>query len=367
MSETPLNQDQNPDEIDLKDLIIPIWNARKQILTVALIFAVLGGVLGFLIPATYTATSSFLPQTSQKNGSNNNLGGLSALAGINLNSPLAEEDIPTSMYPIVLGSEPFRKKILDSKIFVNGDSLTYRNYLKNQPPSALGVIQEFSIGLPNKILDYFSNKGDNNKPIISEVAGLKPLSDEEYSLQKSLVGKINFGNDIEGFVAIKVIENNPFVAVQIALITQTLLQDWISEFKIKKAKNNYSFISKQFETKERDFFSKQEELASYIDRNQNVLSATYSTRLSRLQAEFNLINTVYSQLAQQKEQAAIQLIMDTPTFTIIDPIKFPREKSSPNRKMYVFLGFLIGLFSASIWVFLKKPILLFYSVLRQSQ
>ena len=366
MSESPLNQDHKSDEIDLKDLILPLWAARKQILLTAVTFAVLGGIFGFLTPAAYIATSSFMPQTSQKNGANSNLGNLAALTGINLNSPLVEEDIPTSMYPIVLSSEPFRKRVLDSKIFVNDDSLTYRDYLKNQPASALGTIQEFSIGLPNKISDFFLNKGNTNNTIISEVAGLKPLTNEEYSLQKSLEGKINFGSDNEGFVSIKVIENNPVVAVQIALVTQTLLQEWISEFKIKKAKTNYDFISKQFEAKQKEFFLKQEELAGYIDRNQNVLSATYSTRLSRLQAEFSLINTVYSQLAQQKEQAAIQLSIDTPSFTVIDPIKFPREKSSPNRKMYVFLGFLVGLFLSSLLVFIKKPILSFYSQLRQS-
>ena len=98
MSETPLNQDQNSDEIDLKDLVIPIWKSRKQILTTAIIFAIIGGIIGFLTPATYTASSTFLPQTSQVGGGlSGSLGGLASLAGINLNAPMSGGDIPPSM------------------------------------------------------------------------------------------------------------------------------------------------------------------------------------------------------------------------------------------------------------------------------
>jgi uncharacterized protein involved in exopolysaccharide biosynthesis len=53
------------DEIDLRDIILPIWKARKQILTTAIIFSIIGGIIGFLTPATYTASSTFLPQTAQ--------------------------------------------------------------------------------------------------------------------------------------------------------------------------------------------------------------------------------------------------------------------------------------------------------------
>ena len=118
MSETPLKQDQNSDEIDLKDLILPIWAARKQILIIASICGIFGGIIGFLTPATYTATSTFLPQTSQAGGGlSGSLGGLASLAGINLSTGAGGGgEIPPSMYATVLGSQPFKKRILDAKL-----------------------------------------------------------------------------------------------------------------------------------------------------------------------------------------------------------------------------------------------------------
>jgi capsular polysaccharide biosynthesis protein len=350
MSENIPSQSNSEDEIDLKDLIIPIWIARKQILTIATICGIIGGIVGFLTPATYTASSTFLPQTSQSGGGlSGSLGGLASLAGINLSTGAGGGgEIPPSMYATVLGSQPFRKRILDAKIVVNGDSISYRDYLKNQPKSVLGTISEYTIGLPGKVIGLMSSKEVNSVDPVNE--GLQPLSDEEYNLQIAVAGIVSIANDKkEGIVSLTVVEGNPLVAAQVVQVTEQILQDWIIEYKIKKAKAQYDFIEKQFETKQNEFFSIQDQLSNYTDRNQNVLAASYLTRLDRLQAEFDLVNTVYSELAKQKEQAAIQLSMDTPTFSILDPVKVPKVKTGPKRSIYVLGAFFSGLVLSAGW------------------
>jgi uncharacterized protein involved in exopolysaccharide biosynthesis len=355
------------DEIDLKDLILPIWRSRKQILTTAIIFAIFGGIIGFLTPATYTASSTFLPQTSQAGGGlSGSLGGLASLAGINLSTGAGGGgEIPPSMYATVLGSQPFKKRILDAKIVVNGDSISYRDYLKNQPKTVLGAISEYTIGLPGKVIGAMSSKEENNAALATE--GLQPISDEEYDLQKALAGIVSITNDKkEGIVSLTVVEGNPMIAAQIAQVTESALQDWIIEYKIKNAKAQYDFIEKQFEAKQKEFYSIQEQLANYTDRNQNVLAASYLTRLDRLQAEFDLVNTVYSELAKQKEQAAIQLSKDTPTFSVLDPVKVPKEKTSPKKSLFILGSFFVGLIGGAGWAFGRKPIDDFFKGLKET-
>jgi hypothetical protein len=358
MSDTPLNQNQNSDEIDLKDLILPIWSARKQILIIATIFGFLGGVVGFLTPATYTASSTFLPQTAQAGGGlSGNLGGLASLAGINLSAGAGGGgEISPSLYATVLGSSPFQKRILDSKINVNGDAIAYRDYLTHQPSSGVSILMKYTIGLPNTILSIFSEE----KPTLTTLSNsseLEPLADNEYYLRNSIAGKIVINTESkEGYVRLSVVEGDPLIAGQVAKITEEILQDWIIEYKIKNAKAQYDFIEKQFEAKQKEFFSIQEQLANYTDRNQNVLAASYLTRLDRLQAEFDLVNTVYSELAKQKEQAAIQLSKDTPTFSVLDPVKIPKEKTGPKKILYILGGFFIGIIVASGWALGRKPI-----------
>lgn len=356
MTDNTPSPSNSEDEIDLKDLILPLWKARKQILTIATICGILGGIVGFLTPATYTASSTFLPQSSQAlGGLSGSLGGLASLAGINLNAPIAGGDIPSSMYATVLGSQPFREQILDSKIWVKGDSISYRNYLKNKPLSIFKTLKKFVEEFRSSVTDSekitFPDKGENLP---------KLLTDEEFELQKSLEKKVSIVHDKkEGVVSLSVEEDDPLIAAQIAQVTESELQDWIIEHKIKNAKAQYDFIEKQFEAKQKEFFSIQDQLAGYMDRNQNVLSATYLTRLDRLQAEFDLVNTVYSELAKQKEQAAIQLSKDTPTFSILDPVKVPKEKSGPKKSFLIIGAFFFGLFGSSGWFLVRKPILEF--------
>ena len=367
MTDNTPSPSNSEDEIDLKVLILPLWKARKQILTIATLCGILGGIVGFLTPATYTAGSTFLPQTSQPGaGISGSLGGLASLAGINLSAGASVGgEIPPSMYATVLGSQPFKKRILDAKVWVNGDSVSYREYLTNQPKSILGLVSEYTIGLPGKILDFSKSSEDG----VDELGGngFNVVSDKEFELQKSLASKVNIANDKkEGVVSLTVVEGNPMIAAQIAQVTESALQDWIIEHKIKNAKAQYNFIEKQFESKQKEFFSIQEQLANYTDRNQNVLAASYLTRLDRLQAEFDLVNTVYSELAKQKEQAAIQLSKDTPTFSVLDPVKVPKEKTDPKKLLYIFGAFFGALIGTSGWALVRKPIQGFWKGLKET-
>jgi uncharacterized protein involved in exopolysaccharide biosynthesis len=366
MTDNTPSPSNSEDEIDLKDLIIPIWRSRKQILTTAIIFGIIGGIIGFLTPATYTASSTFLPQTSQMGGGlSGSLGGLASLAGINLNAPMAGGEIPATMYEKVLASEPFKKRLLAANIVIDGDSLDYGTYLANQPSSVLGSLKEYTIELPSKIIGVIS--GGTNEVGEAVNGGLQALTDDEYELHKALAGKITLTADKkEGVVSISVVEGNPLVAAQVAQVTETALQDWIIEHKIKNAKAQYDFIEKQFEVKQKEFYSIQEQLANYTDRNQNVLAASYLTRLDRLQAEFDLVNTVYSELAKQKEQAAIQLSKDTPTFSVLDPVKVPKEKTGPKKSLYILGTFFTGLIGGAGWAFARKQVQDFFKEMKQT-
>lgn len=355
MSGNPLNQDQNSEEIDLRDLILPLWSARKQIILTAIVFAVLGGIIGFLTPPTYTASSTFLPQTTQSGGAGASLGGLAALAGINLNAPMAGGDIPSSMYATVVASDPFRSRILDAKIWANGDSVTYRSYLENQPKSGISILQEYTLGLPFKIVELLSKEIENEQPKIKSKE-FQIHSYKEYGLLNNLSGKINITIDKkDGVVSISTSEADPYVAAQLTNVTEKVLQDWISNHRMKNSKAQYDFIEKQFKAKQKEFFAIQGELAEYMDRNQNVLSASYLIRLNRLQAEFDLVNSVYSELAKQKEQAAIQLSKDTPTFSVLNPVKIPMQKTGPNTKLYVVGAFFAGIIISGVWYVVQKP------------
>jgi uncharacterized protein involved in exopolysaccharide biosynthesis len=224
---------------------------------------------------------------------------------------------------------------------------------------------KYTIGLPNIILSILPEEKSTSSTL-SNSTKMEPLSDNEYSLRNSIASKIKIDTENkEGYVRLSVVEGDPLIAAQVAKITEEILQDWIIEYKIKNAKAQYDFIEKQFEAKQKEFFSIQEQLANYTDRNQNVLAASYLTRLDRLQAEFDLVKTVYSELAKQKEQAAIQLSKDTPTFSVLDPVKIPKEKTGQKKILYILVGGFVGIMVASGWALGRKPIQEFLKELKE--
>jgi capsular polysaccharide biosynthesis protein len=367
MSENIPSPSNSEDEINLKGLILPLWKARKQILITSLIFAVLGGIIAFMTPATYTASSTFLPQTSQASGGlSGSLGGLASIAGINLNASMAGGDIPPSMYSKLLASEPFRKRILDGTIWIDGDSVNYRNYLENRPRSVLEILNEYTIGLPGKLLGLFIVNEKESQKLRGSI-GLQPLSNNEYGLINAVLGRVNIITDKrEGFITISVIESDPIIAAQVAIITEEILQEWISEQKMKNAKFHYEFIKKQFESKQKEYFLIQDKMSGYMDQNQNINSQFYRIRMDRLQSEFDLAKNIYSELAMQMEQAAIQLSKDTPTFTLLDPVKVPKEKTSPKKKIYIISGFFMGIFLSGGWFLVRDSLLNFINSIQNA-
>ena len=139
----------------------------------------------------------------------------------------------------------------------------------------------------------------------------------------------------------------PLAAAQLAAKVQTMLQRYITDFKIQKVKANLEFVEKRYEDAKKQYEDKQEELAAFEDANRNLVSSVAKTTQARLNNEYTLFFGVYNELAKQKEQANIQVRETTPVFTIVQPVTVPTERSKPKRGLiciaFTFLGGFLGI------------------------
>ena len=76
--------------------------------------------------------------------------------------------------------------------------------------------------------------------------------------------------------------------------------------------------------------------------------------LDRLENEFNLVNSVYQELAKQVELSKIEITKDTPVFTILKSAEVPNDRFKPKRTIMVIIWFFIGLFLSIIYLFFIK-------------
>ena len=72
------------EEIDIMAIILRLWEKRWFIIKVTCVFAVLGVFVAIFTPKEYTASCVVVPETKGGAFSASSLGGLAAMAGINL-------------------------------------------------------------------------------------------------------------------------------------------------------------------------------------------------------------------------------------------------------------------------------------------
>ncbi len=209
------------------------------------------------------------------------------------------------------------------------------------------------MGLPGVILKAV--KGQNEVSSGESETSTIHLSEDQNNIRKIISDNLTLEtNDKEGYVVLNSRFPEPLLAAQVAQKGQDLLQQYITEFKIKKASAQLEFIEERLAEKKKEFEIAQSNLAKFRDRNKNVISAMARTDEERLQNEFQLAFNVYSELAQQMEQAQIKVKEDTPVFSIIKPVVVPIEKSKPNRPLILIIWIFLGGIVAIGWIFGKE-------------
>ncbi|PKQ68761.1 exopolysaccharide biosynthesis protein [Labilibaculum manganireducens] len=343
------------DEIDLIALAKTLWNGRRTVIRTTLIFMVLGLFIAIFSAKEYTASTTMVPQSSEGGSKlGGSLGGLAAMAGINLGSMSGGSTIPPSLYPKIISSIPFQKELMQTPLDIEGQEqpITFADYyLEIKKPNLLGYIKRYTIGLPGVIIGATIKaiKGERTDVMLASQSNdqLLSITQDEKQLISILSAQLSLEvNDKDGYVSLSASMPEAKAAAQLAKKAQELLQEAITAFKIQKAKDQLVFVEERYAEKEAVFNAVQDKLAQFRDQNKNVSTAVAQTQLERLQSDFSMASSVYTELAKQLETQKIQVKEDTPVFTIIEPVSIPMDKSKPQRPMilviWTFLGGIVG-------------------------
>lgn len=337
------------DEIDLLALVKTLWDGKKTIILSVLTGAILGVFVAIFSPKEYTASTVMVPQMGDSQSKMGGLGGLAALAGISLDiNPGAE--LSPMVYPQIVSSIPFQLELMNAP--VNFSEIAqpvslFDYYTKYSKSSVLGTIKKYTIGLPGVLIKAI--KGNPKELVLPNDSGKQPilLTKDQYTVKKALDAIVSLDvNAKEGFLTLTVRLPEALAAAQLAQKAQDLLQNYITEFKIEKAKANLDFIQGRYNETKAEFEKAQVSLAIVNDRNKNFTSGLPKIETDRIQTRYTISFGVFQELAKQLEQAKIQVKKETPVFTIVEPVSIPSEKSKPKKPMivaiWIFLGGIIG-------------------------
>lgn len=332
------------DSIDIIPFLKKIWRERIFIFKLVFSFFIIGCIIALSSPVVYTSQTTFVPQVSGDEMSNNNkLGSLASLAGINLNTTEATSDSYLSplVYANIINSEEFSLKLLDNEIIDrNLDKSTIKEYLLTKESSLnfdpIGFIKKYTIGL------FLESQNNSINSDVLEKYNF--ISDVDYNLLSKLRNKFTIElNAKEGFVKVLATDKNPFISAQLVEQVTKGLQSKIIEIRTNKIKARLEFSKEQYDQKKEEFNLLVNKLAEFKDSNKNISTALFLSELQKLESEYQLQQNILINLASEYNNNKLKLNKDTPIFSVIDEVSIPNKRSEPKRSLLVIIYVLLGL------------------------
>ncbi len=323
------NLNNHNDEIDLIQISKTIWKSKRFVILFSSFFVFIGIITALISPIVYTSSSTFILSSSNDNQTSS-IGGVASLVGINLGVSGNDNRIPATMYPTVVESVEFKRQLLNE--YIDEDK---------------------SIKLNSFLIDYYDL---NNEDFIT--------NNNEFFVSKGENDLFDILNDIilisvnakDRFISISANMPTSEYALSTCISARNILQTIVINTKIKSAKENLNFTQEQLNLKKIEFDEIQNKIAYFEDSNLNIINSKYKNELNKLKAEFQIINSVYTELSKQLEQSKLQVNQDTPVFSIVKEASMPVLRSSPKRTQMVLIFGVIGLLISIVYVIFRDAL-----------
>ena len=342
----PLKEDEL--EIDLMKYIRQLWGARKLFLKVAGIAAIVGIIIAFSVPKTYTAEVILTPESGKGGGSN--LSGMAAMLGFgNMNVGGDANALNFSMASDIVASTPFVLELINTRVkTLDGkQDTTLVAYLATQSAPWWNTV----MSLPSRAIGGIMSLFASNKETVIE----KPI--DPFHLTPQQMGQVNAVKSIisiesgnKGMTIVSVSVQDPLVAATMVDTVLVKLQKYITTYKTTKAQEDCNSLEQLFKQRKEEYYTAQEKYAEYADANQGVIKQSVRIEQERLQNEQNLAFQIYSQVATQLELAKAKLQEEKPVFAILEPARVPLYPTGTNSKIIIVGLVFLAVTGAAAWV-----------------
>lgn len=231
------------------------------------------------------------------------------------------------------------------------EPITLFDYYMNpeyNKPSVGDYIKRYTIGLPGVILGALRGKPSEPDSLSIDIhPEITTMTTKEEKCFKLIGGITGFTLDDEnGYLSISASMPEPLAAAELAQAVLDNLESYVTRYKIEKVQDNLDFVEERYNEVKAELEEIQSRRAAFMDANYNLTTAAARVQQERLNTEYNITASVYTDLAAQLEQARINVKETTPVLTVIKPVTVPVKKSKPARTkimfIYTFLGGVIG-------------------------
>ena len=305
------------DEISLLEILNVLLKRWRTVigLPVTTSLVVLG--ISFLVQPTYTATTSFVPEVRSQGRVPAGLAGVAGQLGISLGAEASQS-------PMFYADVAKSREILDRLLLAR-----YADPLATRDPDD-----------STTLLSVLRPGGRNGADSLERGA-------------KKLAGLVSVGVDAQtNIVTVKVELPSPDLAAAVANRLVAYVNDFNAQTRQSQARERRKFVEQRVAASEQDLHEAEDALKRFYQANRSWLQAPHLIfEEGQLRRQVALRQELYLTLRREYETARIEEVNDTPVITVIDTAVPPQRKSSPKRRLWAALAFVLtGIFGV-FWAF----------------
>lgn len=343
-------QEEEEVEIDLMEYARKLWDARKLLLKVAGIAAVVGIVIAFSIPKQYTVSVSLSPETTRR-GTSSSLSSMASMLGFgNLGTSTEANALNALMTSDIVATTPFVLELFDIpvKTIDNEVDTTLVAYLETEKRPWWGMIMALPGQAIGGIRSLFADKSEEvEETEINPFQLTRKQMLQAGAIRRTIAAEVDKKT---GMTQISVTLQDPLVAATLADSVVNKLQKYITKYKVSKAQEDCKYWEQLYNERQKEYYEKQKQYAIYVDENKNVIKQSVLTEQERLQNEMNLAYQVYSNVAIQLQTARAKVQEEKPVFAVLEPASVPLLPSGTSRKIILVGVVFLALVGTSAWI-----------------
>lgn len=339
-------------EIDWMGILRKIIAIRKTLYKAAGVGLILGIIIALSIPKQYTVTVTLSPEMGSDAKAN---GGLASLASSFLGTGAtgsSPDALNATLAPDIVASTPFILELFNTKVqtldgkldttlvaYLDKQKSPWFSYIVKAPGMAIGAIKSL-----------FSEEADT-----ASILNPFQLTEDEFDRVDGLRKVLSADVDTKtAMTTISVTLQDPKVTAIVADSVVAKLQQYIIDYRIKKAKEDCTYLEQLYKERQREYYEAQSKYAHYFDSNRNIALQSVRAEQERLQNDMNLAYQVYSQVAQQLQVARAKIQEEKPVFAVVEPATVPLQPSGTSRKVILVGIVFLAVCGTSIWKLLGQ-------------
>ena len=350
--------------LDFVKLYRDLLKHKKLYYKVLPITFVLAAIFALSLPNYYECSVKLSPEMSSSRSSS----GLAALAsnfGFNLGQGtggMGTEALFPTLYPDLVNSTDFKITLFPVPVTIEGDrekgikdrTMSYYDYLSNEQKKPW-----FSavFAAPGKLIGWLISLFKDKPSDLDNQKSLDPfrLTKKQALILKALEKNVICDVDKKTLViTIDVTDQNPVICATMADTVMNRLQEFITEYRTKKARVDLAYSQKIYaETKER-YEKARQSYAEFVDANHDIILQTVRQKQVDLENEMQLQYNAFSQIAQQVVAAEAKVQEETPAFTVLESATVPVRKAGPSRAKICLVFLFLAFMGTTTWILYKE-------------